>query len=346
MKQLYLLCVCGLVMQGLFGQNLSLNTLMDYSTLSFAKFENSISKKGYRKTDEQSKDGIFFRKYQWFKKGERKYPHDFIGFCSRNNNQSFICFETADRNIFAQLENDLKQSFHYPVKKESLPLLFQKENIRVQVTSFIEDSITKYRFAIERKDLPKVRDLVYAEDLLKVTSHEYLATLFGETNVLKDIFYFSEKELNKCSILYPNTNKEVIFVWKDEENYSDISFLVIGGHIQTQNTMHYDNQIEQNVWHSNQGIYTGMSLSELQTLNGGELKFYGWQSDFPGAVMPHTTGKINFERIGCILNCLNCSGSTNYQKKVINSDEALADERKIYVTTMMILPEKIAISKM
>ncbi|MER3471098.1 MAG: hypothetical protein C4330_07145 [Chitinophagaceae bacterium] len=224
---------------------------------------------------------------------------------------------------------ELKKSFKYNAAKEGqFPLLFQKEIISVIVTIEQKDSVTAYHFLLEQANLPKPKDFSYAEDLLQLTLHEYLISVFGQQNVLKDVFYFSEKDLTQCSVLFPNSNRTLVFVWKDEENYRDPSFLIVGGHIQTEKSMQFDNQIEQNVWRSNQGLYTGMSLSELQTLNGQDIKFYGCKSDYAGAVMPQTKGKINFDRIGCVLNYLNCAGSANYQKPVVNSGDALSDDKK------------------
>jgi hypothetical protein len=323
------------------GQTASLDNLFEFASLPYAKFENVTAKKGFKRFSQEDRSGVIYKKFIATKtKSKEQTNPAVLSYCTQEN-EHFISYETTDINEFQNLTNELKKTFHYPKQKDnSFPLFFQRGNQTVELNRYLQDSVEVYQFNVTEKDLPKPRDITYAEELLQFSSHEYLIATFGESNVIKDIFYFSEKELNKCSILFPNTNREVIFVWSDETNYKDVSFLVIGGHIQTQKTMDFNQQVEQNAWRSNQGIYTGMSLNELQTLNGQEVKFYGWQLEYAGAITPRSKGKINFDRIGCILNCLNCNGYPSYQTKIVNSEEALADNKKIFVTTMIILPER------
>jgi hypothetical protein len=91
---------------------------------------------------------------------------------------------------------------------------------------------------------------------------------------------------------------------------------------------------------SKQGVYQNMTLKELQELNGGAVQFYGWASDQPGVLAPAATGKLDFKKLGIILNCLDCSGNNVYQTALIDSKRAIADEKRIYVSAMIILPEK------
>ncbi|MFN2439233.1 MAG: hypothetical protein ABR503_08530, partial [Chitinophagaceae bacterium] len=81
--------------------------------------------------------------------------------------------------------------------------------------------------------------------------------VFGAANVKKDVFYYSATETNKCSIVFPNTNREVVFIWNDESNYRNTAFLVIGGNSKTNISANFNQQIEQNAWHSKQGVYSG-----------------------------------------------------------------------------------------
>jgi hypothetical protein len=152
--------------------------------------------------------------------------------------------------------------------------VLQKDNFLVNTSIEIKDSTIFFTCLLERKELPKAKDIIYAEDLLSVSSHEHLCLLFGEANVKKDTFYYSPTEINKCSILFPNTNREVVFIWNDETNYRKTAFLVIGGNSKPNSSSNFNRPIEQNVWRSRQGVYSGMSLAELQNLNGKEVRFY------------------------------------------------------------------------
>jgi hypothetical protein len=219
-------------------------------------------------------------------------------------------------------------------------MLLQQGNLTIQGSTEIKDTLPLYTFVIERRDLPKAKDIAYAEDLLSLTSHEYLCYVFGEGAVKKDVFYYSETETNKCSVLFPNTNKEVIFIWNDEKNYRKTAFLMLGGQLQANGNGKNYNAVEHNLWRSNQGIYSGMTLRELQTLNGGVINFYGWQGEQAGMLAPRNSGKIDFSKIGLVLNCLNCNGDNYQQTSIVSSESQLAADKKVYVATIIIIPEK------
>jgi hypothetical protein len=79
----------------------------------------------------------------------------------------------------------------------------------------------------------------------------------------------------------------------------------------------------------------------LQLLNESPINFYNWQMEQAGMLAPKNQGKLDFNKIGLVLNCLNCSESGNVrQASIINSESQLALDKKIYVSTIVILPEK------
>jgi hypothetical protein len=197
-----------------------------------------------------------------------------------------------------------------------------------------------YAIKAERKNLPNASAIRYAEDLLQINSHEYLTTVFGEQNVKKDLFYFSEKEFNKCTILFPNTSVQVIFIWEDEVYNKNISFLILGGQLGNNNNVIYNGN-EFHKWRSSQGVFLGMSLKELQELNGRDVDFFGWETDQPGHVSSVNSGKINLKNIGIQLNCLDCYKDAFYSKNdIINSKSILKTNSRAMISTMIILPQK------
>ena len=339
MRKLYITCYCLLLVCCAYSQGFSLNDLVSYTGYTPSRFENFISKRGYRM------DGFNTmaegRAYTWHAKKAKDEPVEKSIFKSDKEDKALISYQTTSADEFNNLRQQLdKEGYHYAdgAKTE----LYQKGNITIQPKKQGDSTKMVYSFSIERKALPKAKDIVYAEDFLQLTSQEFLASVFGAANVKSDKFYFSEKEINRCSVLFPNTSMQVIFIWKDEENLRDPAFILIGGQLQAQSSLSYHKQIEQNVWQSRQGIYSGMSLGELQRLNGQTLRIWGWQSDQPGvAGDQQNKGTIDFKELNLVLNCLDCNEDGYYSKnELLSSDNILREGRRVYVSTIILLPKK------
>jgi hypothetical protein len=73
---------------------------------------------------------------------------------------------------------------------------------------------------------------------------------------------------------------------------------------------------------------------------GKKCGFTSWHLEQAGMLAPKNTGQIDFARISIVLNCLNCHESMFQQVNIIDSENALLENRKIYVSTMIILPEE------
>ena len=180
----------------------------------------------------------------------------------------------------------------------------------------------------------------FAEDLLQFYSHEYLVSFFGQSNVVKDLYYFSEKEVAKCTVLFPKTNRQAVFIWEDNVNLCKPAYLIIGGNMNAATISNYDGIIGENAWNSKDGIYSGMSLNSLLRLNGNSFKFYGKNAESPYLVLPENTGAINFKANRVVLGCLNPGGSQLLNNKMVSADEILSDNLGIYVYMMLIMPDK------
>jgi hypothetical protein len=84
-----------------------------------------------------------------------------------------------------------------------------------------------------------------------------------------------------------------------------------------------------------------MTLQELQDLNGQPITINGWDSPQPGVVAETSKGKIDFKKVGVVLNCLDCNEDRYYSNNnLINSSKLLAQNRRVYVSTMVILPQR------
>jgi hypothetical protein len=326
-----------------FGQQWSAKDLMEFTHFSVNKFDAYMGKKEYKRDYYSPQESKNVYNYEQRKKKGNEALRT-IAFQEEEGKTS-IHYQTSLEQEKSQLLQQLNaigfRSYEINKHKErDQGLLLQYRDMRAYTSIEQKDSITFYTFKIERQALPKLKDIAYAEDLLPLASHEYLAYIFGEDAVKKEVFYYSETETNKCSVLFPNTNKEVIFIWNDEKNYSNTAFMMLGGQLKADGKVNTNYAIEHNSWRSRQGIYSGMSLLELQKLNEGPVNFYGWHVEQAGMLAPKNQGKIDFNRIGLVLNCLNCNDVRYQQTSIVSSERQLKEERKIYVATIIILPEK------
>lgn len=316
--------------------------LVGFTDLSVQKFDAQVSKKDFKRDYFSPRETNNSYTYFQVKKSKKSDVNRSLLFQSAEQ-KTLVGYQTTSLTEFANLVGHMKHEgfkCYQPVDSvSSHPVLYQKENLLVYTSMEIKDTLTFYSLVIEKKNLSKSRDIIFAEDLLILDSHEYLVAVFGSQNVVKDVFYYTENETNKCSVLFPNTNREVIFIWDDEVNYRGIAFMAIGGGLLTKKDAGFNQPLEHNIWRSKQGIYSGMNLMELQELNGQDLNFYGWHLDQAGMLAPRNSGLIDFKRIGVVLSCLNCSDK-QYWVNVVKSSDALAENRKIYVSTIIILPEK------
>lgn len=314
------------------------NSLIGLTELSNDRFQDYFSRKGYREQpSEFQSHGTSF-----YKRNKRENIENLIEKFDASNTSSVV-FQTTSFYEFKELNNELQQSGYAYAKedqiKKNIYSLYQKGNVTIQPQIKEENGKTLYCFIVERKKLPHPTQIVHAEDLLQLTTHEYIAAVYGAANVKKDVFYFSEKEVNKCSVLFPNTTMQVIFIWKDEVKNRDISFLIIGSSYR-KGAEDFYRSMAFSKWKSSQGIYPGMSLNDLCELNGNHLNFYGWESEEAGFVQRNNTGVIDFKKTGVQLSCLDCYEDKFYSNsKIINSADVLKKNSRVYVSTLIIVPE-------
>jgi hypothetical protein len=320
----------------------SINDLISFTSFPSSKFEGYVSRRGFKPNAFRKLSN--FPANVYLKTSKDKNTEKIIGKYNNEESES-VLFQTSSLNEFNKLKEELSDAGYISTVTDSVKNktvnLYQKANITVQPLVSQDQNKVTYSMLIEKKELPKAKDIIYAEDLLQLNSHENIATVFGPANVKKDIFYFSEKEINKCSVLFANTSMQVIFIWNDEANNRDIAFLIIGGSLRAQSSLTYYKPIELNKWQSKQGIYSGMTLRELYEINEKHINFYGWESEESGLVTKDNTGNIDFKSIGIQLSCLDCNEDKYYsQNNIINSAGVLRDNRRIYVSTLIILPKR------
>ena len=346
MKRLLLFIFTILMFGHSKGQHISIKEFLSLTSYTSKKFENYLSKNKYKLGNKSFRDEILVNTYYLrTKKKWDETPRATTMIETYQKGKSFsFSFSTSSPDEYRDAKKELKQEGFFCGNEDdsgSASSLFQRRNISVLISK--EDTIYSFRFHQEM--LPPPASIHYAEDLLQFTSHEYLVSVFGEKNVLKDLYYFSDKTLVKCSMLFPHTPRQAVFIWKDGANLCDLSNLIIGGNMPTASSAKYDDVIGENLWMSKDGIYSGMSLSSLARLNGNDFKFYGINAVSPLAVVPENTGKINFKKKAVVLGCLNPYGSQLLNNKMVSSDEVTYDNPGLFVFMIMLSPATVKIQE-
>lgn len=343
MKRYGLILICCVLSQFAMSQSMDMKELTNLLDLSQGKLESHLQKKGYKRFlfSENGDLNISYTRHEKAKKKSKTNP-DVRSFqiIGRENGYE-LAYNTTSGSEDSLLKKEiLSMGFNYSAKADTAAVLYQRKNITIEAFTKKVDTSTFYVIKATKKELPKRKDILGAEDLLKLDAHEYLLEVFGKENVKTDIFYFTETETNKCSVLFPNSNREAIFIWDDEINLRGLSFVVIGGSLKPRVTTNNVNQISHNSWGSRQGVYCGMTLKELEAVNQAPVSFYNWNTESAGHLAPNNKGSIDFSRLGIVVNCMNCNFTRVANTQITESNFALAENQKVYVTTLIILPDK------
>jgi len=329
------------------GQKLSVNDFLSASTLPQKKLDGFLTRNKFLSNGSRVQNDAVVYMYSLKPEKVKKKKKDTLNIqrtveAYQTKNNSSLTYTTSVEKEFKENLKELKEAgFFCGNEKDTTGILFQKKKTTVLANMIRKkDDDTLYSLVINQQVLPLPDSIQFAEDLLQFYSHEYLVGVFGEKNVIRDIYYFSDKEMAKCSVLFPKTSRQAVFIWEDNVNLRKPAYLIIGGNMNAGTISNYDGIISENVWNSKDGIYSGMSLNSLIRLNGSSFKFYGKNSESPYMIVPEKTGTINFKTNRVVLGCLNPSGSRLLNNATIGADEILSDNLGIYVYMMMILPSK------
>jgi len=325
-----------------YSQGFSAKDFLFASSLSSKKLETYLSKRNFTPSGSRSQNDTLVNIYSLKPPRKKKDTLNIkksIELFQLKNNFSFT-YITSLKDEYTENLRLLKETgFFCGNENDTVAVLFQRRNVSVLARLIKEPTgDTLYSLFFQEKELPLAEKIQVAEDLLQFYSHEYLVGVFGEKNVIKDLYYFSEKEFSKCSVLFPKTSRQAVFIWEDEINLCKPSYLVIGGNMNTASSANYDGVIDENVWHSKEGVYSGMSLHGLIKLNGSGFQFYGKHSRFPYMVVPENNGSLNFKKNRVVLGCLNPSGSSLLNNATISVEDIISDNLGLYVFMIMLVP--------
>jgi hypothetical protein len=337
---LILLLQC-MFLNTLKSQSLTVDDLLALSSLSPKNFDNFMNKKGYAPGSRRMENvAMSISFYEKKKKGKKEDTVDRSVDLYKQEDMYCFVLNTSCPNEYMEGCNRLtKAGFILNKNTDSsytAPRIFQKRNVTVNAGPVKNEEGTIYSFVLRKKEIPAISGVQYAEDLLKFNSHEYLVSFFGERNVKKDQYYFTEKELKKCSVLFPNTSQQAVFIWDDEENFTNLSYVLISGLLPTMSAVQYTGHVSQNKWVSGNGIYSGMSLRELVELHGSDFEFFGKESEFAFMISPGSKGNIDFKKTGIMLGCIDCTGYGILEKEKISAVDALERGIMLYVFYIMV----------
>ncbi len=116
------------------------------------------------------------------------------------------------------------------------------------------------------------------DSLLKYNSEAELIIKFGRENIARDTAWYPEgMGQYMISVLYPGTNNEVEFSWKDSVTFNGLQEIAL----------HKDSS----EW-STHGVKVGTTLEELIRLNKKDFTFSGFGWDYGGAVFWNEGGDL------------------------------------------------------
>ena len=216
MKKLLPLVFTYLVPHNASSQEFSAKDFLFSSSFSGKKLESYLNKRNFVLSGRRMQRDTLVNLYSLKpgkKKDEKQPVKKNIETYQTKDNFSFAFF-TPCRNEFTESLATLKEEgFFCGNDKSADDILFQRKNISVLAKTIKEPAgDTIYSFCFSQAKLPLPGKTQYADDLLEFYSHEQLASVFGKKNVIKDVYYFSEKKISKYSILFPKTNRQTIFI--------------------------------------------------------------------------------------------------------------------------------------
>lgn len=337
MKKLLFPCLFVLSVQTLSGQALNSQKLVEIFTVPAAKFDDWAARRKFMFTFNTKNEDTLIKHYEFksaIKKGKLLDSIPRAILCKEFEKDFQLIYQTASGDEFLALIKELKAMGFY-CNMEGEPgktnLFYQHKDFTIKTYNEIKDSILFYTLQFHEQDFPDPQEVNYADDLLHFPSHEYLVHYFGEENVKKDFYYFSGNELANCSVLFSNTPRQAVFIWKDEINRRGIDDVLFGSQQKLKSAVGTGSFVAESEWHFKSGVHPGMTLYELRILNGDDIHFYAGSSTKPGTVITGNKGKLDFYKEEIILGCVNCNDSNFGKAEMLNADDAIADGKILFV---------------
>jgi hypothetical protein len=133
-----------------------------------------------------------------------------------------------------------------------------------------------------------VSNTSFTADSLLGFNYDDLKKTFGEKNlIVKESESFLEKNNYHIVILFPSTPKQVEIVLQDSTQGANVKAVILN---------------QKSTWPTRAGITPGMTLKQLEELNGKPFLFYGGGWDLGGYVTNWNNGKLQGKVKSCRLD--------------------------------------------
>ena len=142
------------------------------------------------------------------------------------------------------------------------------------------------------------------ENLVEVISKNNLQEIYPEAEIAEGIDLFDEGTVERAySILYPNTDDELLIIWDDK----------------TVNRPHQIYVEKDGRWKTKEGIEVGTTYEDLKAINEGAIDFYGFGWDYSGAV-DWKDGKMKDSNVRVFLAPVAAPPKSFYSDQIIEAD--------------------------
>lgn len=341
MKRFLLILILQNYASVVFSQSFTVEDLVKAASLPIKNINHFMNKNGYELTGSKSEDEVLEASYSIIIKKNKTYygPKRKIDIQLSDELKYFNLTTSSLTEYLNGRRFLIKSGFFYDTEKDiskDTAILFQKGNTSVLSTQREDSGILQYNFKLTERKIPSA--VKYAEDLLQFDSNELLASFFGNQNIKKDMYYFSEKELKKCSVLFSGTRYQVVFVWGDEKNLKDLLYILVPHSLPTAGAEKKTPVAGNNEWQFRNGIYPGMDIKELLRLNEMDFNIYGNSSELAFMVKPGENGKIDFKKTAVVLNCENCDDLKIFNQQEVSAMDIAKKNLPMYVNDVIIYP--------
>ena len=325
-------------------QSFNANDLLALTSMSQKSVEHFMCKNKFlpakSETANDTQSTIFLQKIKNSKRNEE--PERSVVLYKSGDTKYYVLHTSSKSEYLCDQARLIKDGFVYDTSKDFAKeayMFYQKRNITIEAITETKDSVADYTLLLKQKEMPDLANIRYAEDLLQFTAHEFLVSFFGEANVQKDKYYFSEKALKKCSVLFGGSSRQVVFVWKDEINLSSIEYILISTEMPTEGGANTDKVLNTNEWKLRSGIQHGTGIKELLRLNENDFEIYGNSSDLAFMVQPAESGNLDFKKTALLLTCKGCNTDALFDSKTISALDIAKKNLPVSVFDIIIYPD-------
>lgn len=159
-------------------------------------------------------------------------------------------------------------------------------------------------------------DQFILETLLAYPDEAAIRKQFGDAVVKHDTIWGPEGLFYMGTLLFPGTPDEVEISWEDTVHNAKM--------MSAQTVWHSDNNgnwKKAGQWKSETGVKLGSTLKELEKINEGPFKFYGFGWDYSGIVSGWQNGKLEPKRVMVSLGPANLSDNSPAYLKLMGDGE-------------------------